>query len=155
MNMRGKKFCAIFASIINLIYAIALTAVVFVAIFAGVIALLDINSGGSDLTAGIVAIAGALLLLIAIVAVIAAVLPCILMWISSIGMLRRCSKSESPAGFAVLSIIAHVLLFLGGIGGAAALYFNDGGILIIAAAAVSVVSLIIIIFSAIGCRFPE
>lgn len=111
--MKGKRVCSFLAGLMNLLYALILTGGIVLGLYAGFAAMFEINSAGSDLAGALAALAGSLVMVVVFVAILIMLVPCILMWISSIGLIKRAVKGKRPLAFAVLSIIVHVLLSLG------------------------------------------
>lgn len=150
MNMKKQKVCTILAGVMNLLYALALTAGIGIALIMGVMMILGMGSATEIGEVIALAVAGPIIILLAIGAIVLMIIPCVLSWVASIGMLVKGSKNKSPAGFAVLSIVIHSLLIAGGL--IAAIGMLVGGIVwgLGIGAAVIVPSVVNIVLSAIG-----
>lgn len=144
--MKKIKVYSRIAGIMNLLYAIALTGVIVFAIIATISAF-----NGIDDTEGLAALGAAfgaiIVMAITIVATLVALVPCVLLWISSIGLIRTGKKvKKRPASYAVMSIVIHSILLAGGVIGIIALLVGgQAGIVAIVGAALllSVVNIIL------------
>ena len=148
--MKSKKVCTIVAGAMNLVYAVIFTVGLGFAVVLIIMSLVNINNGGNDVTAGLQALVGVLLIGIAIIAALILVVLGILTWISAIGLLKRGIKGKPPARLAILSIVTHSLIVTAGLVGAILLLVNNGGALIVAVLALIALSVANIVLSAIA-----
>lgn len=122
--MKKIKIYSRIAGIMNLLYAIALTALMVFAVIA-VVATLN-GVGESEGLEGLGTAIGAIIITaVGFIAVLIALVPCVLLWVSSIGLIRTGKKvKKRPAAYAILSIVVHSIILAGGLIGVVALFFE-------------------------------